>query len=90
MDLRSYFGGNPIAVLLRLALISLVVGVVLAALGIDLTNFIYRFSEIVRTIRNLGYRSIDWVLQYTLLGALVVVPIWLIARLSSGFRSKQD
>lgn len=90
MDLKTFFGGNPIAVLIRLILISLVVGVVLAALGIDLSNFFYRLTDIIHDLIDLGYRSFDWLLQYTLLGAMVVVPIWLVARIAAGFRSKQE
>ncbi len=86
MDLKTIFGGNPLAVIVRLALISLVVGIVLSALGIDLHNFMYRLSSLLRDIWDLGFRSLDWVLQYTLLGALVVVPIWLIARVAGGLR----
>lgn len=90
MDVRSAFGGNPVAVVLRLALISLVVGIVLAALGIDISNFFYRMSSLIRELLDFGIRSIDWILQYMLLGAMVVVPIWLITRIAAGARGKQE
>lgn len=88
MDRRDIFGGNPFGVLLRLALISLVVGVVLSALGITPYNFIYNIEVVLRRIYDLGVASFDWVLQYLLLGAMVVVPVWLIARLFGLFRSR--
>lgn len=88
MDRRDIFGGNPFGVLLRLALISLVVGVVLSALGITPYNFIYNIEVVLRRIYDLGLASFDWVLQYLLLGAMVVVPVWLIARLFGLFRSR--
>lgn len=90
MDLKSVFGGNPLGVTIRLALISLVVGIVLSALGIDLSNFFYRINALLRDLYNLGFSAIDWVLQYMLLGALVVVPIWLVARLAGAFRGRQE
>ena len=90
MDRNTIFGGNPLGVLLRLALISIVVGIVMKALGIDLSNFFQRINELFRNIYDLGFGAIEWVLEYLLLGAMVVIPIWLIARLVSASRSKAD
>jgi len=80
MDRNAIFGGSPLGVVVRLALISLVVGVVLDTLGINLRNFFDRINDLLRTIYDLGFGAIDWLLQYLSLGAIVVVPIWLIAR----------
>lgn len=86
MDTRSLMGGNPLAVIFRLALISLVVGIVLSALGIDLSNFFYQINRLLRDLWDMGFRAIDWMLQYMALGALVVVPIWLVTRFAQGLR----
>lgn len=88
MDRNTIFGGNPLGVILRLALISIVVGIVMKALGIDLGNFFERINELLRNIYDLGFGAIEWVLEYLLLGALVVVPIWIVARLFGATRSK--
>lgn len=80
MDGRTVFGGSPLAVVIRLALISIVVGVVLSTLGFTLRNFFDRINELLRAIYDLGFGAIDWLLQYLLLGAIIVVPIWAIAR----------
>jgi Na+/H+-dicarboxylate symporter len=90
MDRNTIFGGNPLGVILRLALISIVVGIVMKALGIDLSNFFQRINELLRNIYDLGFEAIEWVLEYLLLGAMVVVPIWLIARLVGAARSKAE
>lgn len=90
MDRNTIFGGNPLGVILRLALISIVVGIVMKALGIDLGNFFQRINELLRNIYDLGFGAIEWMLEYLLLGALVVVPIWLIARVVSAARSKAE
>ncbi|WP_333795057.1 DUF6460 domain-containing protein [Hyphomicrobium sp.] len=88
MDRNTIFGGNPLGVILRLALISIVVGIVMKALGIDLGNFFERINELLRNIYDLGFGAIEWVLEYLALGALVVVPIWIVARLFGAARSK--
>lgn len=89
MDRDTIFGGSPFGVLIRLALISIVVGVVLSALGINLRNFFDRINELLRAIYDLGFGAIDWVLQYLLLGAIVVVPIWAIARVAAILKRPQ-
>jgi hypothetical protein len=90
MDRNTIFGGNPLGVILRLALISIAVGIVMKALGIDLANFFQRINELLRNIYDLGFGAIEWVLEYMLLGALVVIPIWLIARIAGAARSKAE
>lgn len=85
MDHRTVFGGNPLGVVVRLVLLSIVVGVVLSALGITPANFFYHIEVLARRIYDLGFSAIDGLLQYLLLGAIVVVPVWLIARLLGGF-----
>ena len=86
MDVRTFFGGNPLSVAVRLALMSIAVGIVLSALGIDLRNFFDRINTLLRHLYDLGFRAFDWVFEYMLLGALVVVPIWLIARMAGAFK----
>jgi hypothetical protein len=89
MDLRTFLGGSPLAVFVRLALISLAVGIVLSLLGIDIRNFFDRIDVLLRNLYDLGWGAIKWALEYMILGALVVVPIWLIARLTGVFRRDQ-
>ena len=81
MDRNTLFGGSPLGVVIRLALISIAVGIVLKALGIDLRNFFDQLNELLRGLYDMGFGAIEWALEYLLLGAIVVVPIWLIGRL---------
>ena len=88
MDRNTFWGGSPLAVLLRLALMSVVVGVALSALGINPRNFFDRINMLLRNLYDLGFGAIDWALQYLLVGAIIVVPIWLITRLLAVSRNK--
>lgn len=90
MNSNTIFGGNPLGVLLRLALISILVGIVMKALGIDLHNFFQRINELLRNLYDLGFGAIEWVVEYMLLGAMVVIPIWLISRVVASGRSKAE
>jgi hypothetical protein len=78
---QRFLGGPPLAVLFRLILLSILVGVILAALGLDPLNIIDSIRRIIVSIWDMGFDAVRWLWQYFLLGAVIVVPIWLIMRL---------
>lgn len=81
MSLRDFIGGSPLAVAARLAILSILVGILLSVLGITPRNFFRALDEFVRHVYDLGWGAIRWLLDYLLLGAMLVVPIWLVVRL---------
>ena len=78
--MNRFFGGEPLGVILRLIVLSVVVGIVLSALGITPDNFLYNIQLLARRLYDMGFGAIEWALGYFLLGAMIVVPIWLLAR----------
>lgn len=90
--MQSFFGGNPALVLIRLSVISLIVGVMLSALGLSPFDIIESIKAFVVRIYNMGFDAIEWVWRYFLLGAVIVFPIWVVARLFkvSGRSSRGD
>jgi hypothetical protein len=80
-NLSRFLGGTPLAVAVRLVLLSILVGVVLSTIGFDPWNIIDSIRRLFLSIWNLGFDAINWVWRYFLLGAVIVVPIWLITRL---------
>jgi len=79
--IHRFFGGSPPAVIVRLILLSVLVGVVLAALGFDPSNIIESIERLFIHIWNMGWDAVIWTWRYFLLGAILVVPIWFIVRL---------
>ena len=79
--LTRFLGGSPLAVLLRLVLLSLLVGVVLAAIVFDPWNIVYSIRRLIDWLWNLGFDAINGLWRYFLLGAVIVIPVWLISRL---------
>ena len=73
-------GGPPLAVFFRLVLLCGLVGVILSALGFDPGNILDSLGRLVQSIRNMGFDAVLTVWRYFLLGAIVVIPIWLILR----------
>ena len=82
------FGGSPLAVLGRLILVSILVGVILSVLGLDPFDIIHSIERLVRNIWNMGFDAVRWLWRYFLLGAVIVIPIWLIMRLVNAPRGK--
>ena len=86
--LYRFLGGTPLAVAFRLILLSILVGVVLAAMGLDPWNIIESARRLVLQIWNMGWDAISWIWRYFLLGAVIVIPIWLLSRLFGAPRGR--
>lgn len=86
MDREQLFGGNPLGVIIRLIILSIVVGIVMSALDITPANLIYKLQLLIERISALGFGAVQSAIGYFLIGAVIVVPIWLISRLFSARR----
>jgi hypothetical protein len=82
--LTRFLGGTPLAVAFRLILLSILVGVVLAAIGFDPYNIIRSIRLLFQWLWDLGFDAVDRLWRYFLLGAVIVVPIWFLSRLFGG------
>ena len=86
--LYRFLGGSPLAVTFRLILLSILVGVVLAAIGFDPWNIINSIRLLFQRIWDLGFDAINWLWRYFLLGDVIVVPIWFLSRLFGAPRGR--
>ena len=83
---QRFFGGPPLAVAGRLVLLSILVGVILAAIGLDPWNILELVRRLIEHVWNMGFDAVRWLWRYFLLGAVIVVPIWLLVRLAKAPR----
>jgi hypothetical protein len=86
--ITKIFGGSPLAVLGRLILVSILVGVILSALGLDPFDIVRSVRKLIESIWNMGFDAFRWLWRYFLLGAVIVIPIWLILRMVNAPRGK--
>jgi hypothetical protein len=86
--LTRFLGGSPLAVAFRLILLSILVGVVLAAIGFDPWNILTSIRRMFDWIYNLGFDAVSWLWRYFLLGAVIVIPIWLLSRMFGAPRGR--
>ena len=76
-----FFGGPPLSVIFRLVLLSILIGVILEVLGLDPWNVIDSLRSLILRVWDMGFDAVRWLWRYLLLGAALVVPIWLVMRL---------
>jgi len=77
---NRFFGGPPLSVIFRLILLSILIGVILEIIGLDPWNLIESLKRLVLHIWDMGFDAVRWLWRYLLLGAAVVIPIWLVVR----------
>ena len=86
--LSRFLGGSPLSVAFRLVLLSVLVGVVLAAIGFDPWNILKSIQLLFQRLWDLGFDAINWLWRYFLLGAVIVIPVWLLTRMFGAPRGK--
>ncbi len=80
-SLTRFFGGSPGRVLVQLVVMSFVLGVVLSALGVSPFDIVDGLQRLALRIYNTGFDTLTWGVRYLLLGAVIVVPVWLVMRI---------
>jgi ABC-type amino acid transport system permease subunit len=76
-----FFGGSPLWVIVKLAMLSIVIGVILAVLDIDAFAIVRAVQDLFYSFFENIWDAFDTLLHWFMLGAVIVFPIWLISRL---------
>lgn len=79
---------GAVGTIIKLLIASLLVGLVMHWFGITPRNLIHNFGDSVVRIFGTLTSFIDWAVDYILVGAVIVVPIWLIVFLAD--RAKRN
>ncbi|KAI94546.1 integrase [Rhodomicrobium udaipurense JA643] len=81
--MERFFGGSPATVILKLAIASLIIGITLSFFGLDPANIYDAMLRLGDWISSLGLDTLKQVVRYIALGAVIVVPIWILVRVLS-------
>ena len=76
-------GDTPGRTLVKLIVVSLVVGFVMAVFGLDPWDIIYSIRNFVLDLWYQGFEALGRVGDYLVLGATIVIPIFILLRLIS-------
>lgn len=88
--LNRFFGGPPGWVLVRLILLSVVIGVIFSVLGIHPLDFVDGIRRAIRRLWEMGFDAIEEAVSYFILGAIVVFPIWIVLRVMKLFGGRSS
>lgn len=70
-----------ISVVLKILLASLLVGLALSALDITAAQVLQDFGLTPDRLMNLTRRGLRWAVPHIILGAFIIVPVWLVVYL---------
>jgi hypothetical protein len=76
-----FLGGSPAGVVLRLVVLSFVVGVIMSAFGLSPFDIVRSLQLVAEQLYDTGFAALGSAWRYFLLGAVIVVPVFLLARL---------
>lgn len=78
--LRRFLGGSPVAVFVKLLFLSVLVGAIMAMIGLTPGLLFWHAYDTVRALVDLGLATFHDFGRWILAGAVVVVPLWLLSR----------
>jgi len=78
--LRRFLGGSPLAVLVKLVVLSVLAGAIMAMLGLTPGLLFWHAYDAARALIELGLDTFHDFGRWILAGAAVVIPLWLLSR----------
>lgn len=75
--------------IVKVLVASLLVGMLLAALNIDPHNILKSMEAAFYKLADMGVEFFSWAIKYVLIGAVIVVPVWLISYVWRIIRNKK-
>ena len=78
--MERFIGGSPLGVFLRLVVISIVTGIALKAAGYDPRDLLANIPLLIQAVYDFGFGWVRTAVEYFFLGAVIVIPIWLVLR----------
>ncbi|KEC72453.1 UNVERIFIED_ORG: hypothetical protein GGD51_003944 [Rhizobium esperanzae] len=85
-QVNRFLGDSLGRTLIKLIVVSLIVGFVMTVFGLTPWIIIYGFRDFILEIWHRGFSALGRVGDYLLLGATIVIPLFLILRLFSYHR----
>ncbi len=85
--LNRFLGDSPGRVLIKLIVMSFLVGIVMSVFGWSPYDVAYGIRDLILNVYYMGFDAFGRFIDYFLLGAVIVIPVFFILRLLSYRRS---
>lgn len=79
--LNRFLGDSPGRILIKLLIVSVVVGFIMSALGLYPMDIVYWVEGVFRELWHSGFAALGRVGDYLVLGAVIVIPLFIVIRL---------
>lgn len=79
--ITRFLGDSPGRVAVKLIVVSFVVGIVLTAMNWTPLDFLYRIWDMLVSLWNMGFEAIERFFSYFLMGAVIVIPAFILLRI---------
>lgn len=80
-NLTQFLGDTPGRTVVKLTVISLVVGIIMSAVGFTPIDVWHAFTNFIERLYNLGFAAFGRFGEYLIYGAMVVIPVFAIMRI---------
>jgi hypothetical protein len=81
--IERFLGDSPFRVFLKLLVLSFIVGIVMAAFDWTPWDIYYGVRDFVVRIWDMGFAALGRFGEYILIGAAVVIPVFIVLRILS-------
>jgi hypothetical protein len=85
--ISRFLGGKPSSVAVKLLVISVVVGAFLHFAGLSPAALVRGLGRMIESLIGSGWDAVRTIVEFAVYGAMIVVPIWLVARLMAARKS---
>ncbi|TPW30981.1 hypothetical protein FJU08_09990 [Martelella alba] len=82
-NVNRFLGGTVIGTIVKLLVLSLIVGFVLSALGIHPADLFYGIIDFARSLWYRGFNALGEIGSYLVIGLSVVLPVFIVIRILS-------
>ncbi len=80
---NGFLGDTPIRVIIKLLILSVAVGFLMSIFGLYPDDILFAVRDFIIDLWNTGFKTLGRLGDYLLLGAVIVVPAFILIRLLS-------
>ena len=80
---NGFLGDTPIRVIIKLLILSVAVGFLMSIFGLYPDDILFAVRDFIVDLWNTGFKTLGRLGDYLLLGAVIVVPIFILIRVLS-------
>jgi len=80
---NGFLGDTPVRVIIKLVILSVAVGFLMSIFGLYPQDILFAVRNFVLDLWNTGFKTLGRLGDYLLLGAVIVIPVFIVIRLLS-------